>query len=438
MNATSESEASGVSRERRRRRLFWMLWSAVAAFSTYFCMYFFRKPFTAASFDGSVVWGMKFKDLLVCSQVLGYMVSKFIGIKVIAEMPPQRRAIGLLMLIGLAEVSLVMFGLLPRPWNAACLFFNGLPLGMVFGLVVGFLEGRQLTEAMSAGLCASFILGDGVTKSLGAWLLSRDVSEEWMPSLAGLLFAIPLCAAVAMLAQIPPPAADDVAARTERVTLGRTERWRLFANYAGGLSLLAVMYLAMTVLRSFRADFAPEIWRGLGEPIQSSTYLRSELVVAIGVLIVNGSAVLIRDNRRALFASLATCISGFALVVVALLSHQAGWLSGFSFMVLLGLGLYLPYVAMHTTVFERLLAATRERGNLGFLIYVADAGGYLGYVAVVLIRNFAKLGDNALQFFLTTSWIVALISLVCLVGSWWYFAARCPRPETVNTAEVLA
>ncbi|MBC7815969.1 MAG: hypothetical protein IAG10_03615, partial [Planctomycetaceae bacterium] len=94
MKATSEPEASGTSRE--RGRLFWMMWSAAAAFGTYFCMYAFRKPFTAASYQDSFVWGMKFKDVLVCSQVLGYLVSKFIGIKVVAEMPPHRRAIGLL------------------------------------------------------------------------------------------------------------------------------------------------------------------------------------------------------------------------------------------------------------------------------------------------------------------------------------------------------
>ena len=438
MNVTSDSEAGGVSSEPRRGRLFWMVWSAVAAFSTYFCMYAFRKPFTAASYEDSFLWGMKFKDALVCSQVLGYMVSKFIGIKVVSEMPPQRRAITLLMLIGLAELAMVLFGLLPRPWNVACLFLNGLPLGMVFGIVVGFLEGRRLTEAMAAGLCASFILADGFTKSMGAWLLNQGLSEEWMPSVAGLLFVVPLCVSVAMLTRIPPPAAEDVAARMERITLDRVKRWTLLRNYAGGLSLLAVMYLAITVLRSFRADFAPEIWRGLGVDLLPGTYSQSEMLVAIGVLIVNGCSVLIRDNRRALLVSLITCASGFVLIVVALLGLTAGWLSGFVFMVLLGLGLYLPYVAMHTTVFERLLAATRERGNLGFLLYVADACGYLGYVAVVLFRNLATPGDNALKFFVTSSWIVTAISLVCLAGSWLYFAARCSPAETDNTAEALA
>lgn len=150
----------------------------VAAFGTYFCMYGFRKPFTTiADEPGQVlVWGLSFKVVLVISQTLGYMLSKFIGIKVISEMPRQRRAAAILVLIGCAELALLGFGLLPRPWSAVCLFLNGLPLGMVFGLVLGFLEGRRATEALAAGLCTSFILADGMTKSVGSWLLAQQVS----------------------------------------------------------------------------------------------------------------------------------------------------------------------------------------------------------------------------------------------------------------------
>ena len=56
------------------------------------------------------------------------------------------------------EVALLLFALVPAPYNFGCLFLNGLPLGMVFGLVLSFLEGRRLTEALAAGLCASFIV----------------------------------------------------------------------------------------------------------------------------------------------------------------------------------------------------------------------------------------------------------------------------------------
>src|SRR5215203_664366 len=96
-------------------------WCMIAAFGAYACMYGFRKPFTAASYTGAE-WGAGFKAWLVTSQVLGYTVSKFIGIRVIAEMRPERRAGLILMLVVIAQIALVLFGIVPPPYSAACLF----------------------------------------------------------------------------------------------------------------------------------------------------------------------------------------------------------------------------------------------------------------------------------------------------------------------------
>ena len=49
----------------------------------------------------------------------------------------------------------VLFGLTPPPYNLVWLFCNGVPLGMVFGLVLGFLEGRRQSEAHGAAALAS-------------------------------------------------------------------------------------------------------------------------------------------------------------------------------------------------------------------------------------------------------------------------------------------
>jgi hypothetical protein len=398
-------------------------------------MYGFRKPFTVAKFADADFWGFDFKTVVVSTQVLGYMLSKFIGIKVISEMPPQRRAISILALVAVAEVALVLFGAIPRPWNAAFLFLNCLSLGMVFGLVLGFLEGRRLTEALTAGLCASFILADGFTKSVGKWLLEYGIAEDWMPSVAGLMFLVPLCVCVAMLARIPPPSEQDIAARTARHMLSRSERWSLYRRYAGGLSLLVTMYLLMTVMRSFRSDFAVELWTGLGEPAAPGTFTRSELLVALGILVVNGCAVFVRNNRIAFFVSLATCGLGFIAIAAALIGRQSGAISAFPFMVLVGLGLYLPYVAMHTTVFERLLSMTHQRGNLGFLMYVADAFGYLGYVAVMIAGNLWTNPGNFLQFFVGMCWLATGLSAICLLLSWRYFAAENLQTSVATATE---
>src|SRR6185436_21080020 len=99
---------------------------------------------------------------------------------------------------------------------------------------------------------------------------------------------------------------------------------------------------------------------------------------------------------------------GALLMLLATIGLQRQWFSGFTFMVMIGLGLYIPYVAVHTTIFERLIAMTRDRGNIGYLMYLADAVGYLGYAAVVLGKNFVSHSDNFLDFFLPLSWGIAI------------------------------
>jgi hypothetical protein len=111
-------------------------------------------------------------------------------------------------------------------------------------------------------------------------------------------------------------------------------------------------------------------------------------------------------------------------VALALAGLQAGGFAPFAFMVLHGLGLYLPYIAVQTTVFERLLAMTRDTGNVGYLVYLADAFGYLGYVAVMLARNVLGPTENFLPFFLALSWAIAGACVVLLIPCWRYFATR--------------
>src|SRR2546422_10921221 len=68
-------------------------YAIVAAFSTYFCMYAFRKPFAAAKFEGEFFLSttVALKTAIVISQIIGYALSKYIGIKICSEVSPTRR-----------------------------------------------------------------------------------------------------------------------------------------------------------------------------------------------------------------------------------------------------------------------------------------------------------------------------------------------------------
>ncbi|MCY3006389.1 MAG: DUF5690 family protein [Planctomycetota bacterium] len=400
-------------------------WAIIAAFGTYFCMYMYRKPFTVAAFKQEELaqgfggdWDQK--AVLVSAQVLGYLVSKLVGIRVVSEAGPERRAWMILLLILAALGSLLLFAVVPSPWHVVCMFLNGLPLGIVFGLVLGSLEGRRLTEALAAGLCASFILAGGVAKTVGqqvmdwtqhrlGWGLAE--SERWMPFLSGVLFLLPICFFLWMLHQIPPPTLLDQAVRSPRDPMRKEDRWHIVRTYAWGIGAIAGMYLMLSILRSFRDDFAREILTGLGASIQSSDYASIDFWVMLVATIANGSAVFVKDNRRALRLAFATCWVGFLLILLSVLSHRF-WmqLSPTTLMVCIGAGLYLPYVAVHTTIFERIIACTRDRANVGFMMYVADSVGYFGYAILILAKNFfiGSIPETAFaRVFLTT----------CVVGS---------------------
>ena len=359
-----------------------------AAFGTYFCMYAFRKPWSAATFEGQQLLGLGLKEVLVASQLVGYTASKFIGLRFVSALDPARRARVLLALIAAAELALLGFALAPVPLAPLFLVLNGLPLGMVFGLVLGFLEGRRMTEALTAGLCASFIFASGAVKSVGRGLIvEHGVGERWMPFATGALFAPLLLLCVWMLTRIPPPTEEDERDRHERVPMDAAARRRVFRTHRVVLLSLCVVYALITVVRTIRDDFAVELWAELGVSDRPSIFARSELAVMVLVTLLNGAAFLIRDHGRAFRIAVLTVPAGFALVIGSVLAQRAGSFGAFPFMVAVGFGMYVPYVAFHTTVFERFLASVRERGNLSYPLYLADSAGYLAALLLLFGRG---------------------------------------------------
>ncbi len=394
-------------------------------------MYAFRKPFTAGEFTDAGLWGVDYKPILIASQVAGYTLSKFIGVKVIAEMQPGRRAAAILVLVGAAELALLGFALVPPPYGFPLLFLNGIPLGMVFGLVMSFLEGRRLSEALTAGLCASFIVSSGVVKSVGrALILNLGVSEYWMPFWSGLIFAGPLLLAVYLLSRIPPPSATDVSLRTQRQPMNGKQRWQFFRRHAFGLVGIVGVYVALTILRSVRDDFGVEIWKELGYD-DATIYAKAETAVMLGVVVVCGATAWLKSNRNGLLTSLGLLLGGFLLVLASVGSHLSGAINPFPFMVLLGIGTYVPYVIVHTTVFERLIATYREHANVGYLMYLADAFGYLGYVGVMLAKPYLSQAPSFLELLINISlWVGVGASLVAVVLLGYYLRVA-PSDATI-------
>ncbi|WP_293905142.1 DUF5690 family protein [Phenylobacterium sp.] len=407
------------------------LYGGLMAFGAYFAMYAFRKPFTVAGFAGVVPVFVKYKIALVIAQLLGYAISKIAGVKVISEMPPQWRAIAILALIAAAELSLVLFALIPAPWNIACLFANGLALGMIWGLVFGFLEGRRLSEPLGAMLCVSFIVSSGVVKSVGAGVMLRGwANEYWMPAVTGLLFAPLLLICVFGLAALPPPNAEDQRLRVVRAPMNGAARVRMFAAFAPGLIALVAIYVGLTALRDFRDNFAVEIWNGLGFKDDAEIFTLSELPVA-GIVLASLSVVMfVRDNRRAFLANLALVAVGLATAGLCSLAFQQHLIGPVAWMISLGAGLYLAYTPFNALLFDRFIAAGGQAGTAGFLIYVADASGYVSSVALLVFRDVIGVKLSWVQFLLNISYGAAVTGLILIVGAALYFDRRLGRANS--------
>lgn len=409
----------------RAHPLTFTLIAGISAFTAYGCVYAFRKPFTAASFAGMEIWGVQYKIAIVIAQVAGYALSKFLGIGLIAALKPGHRAFMLLALVGVAAAALLGFALSPPAWGVFWMFLNGLPLGMMWGVVFSYLEGRRVTEALAALLCVNFIFSSGFVKTAGKWLmLSWGISEFWMPFVTGMLFLPVLLLCVWVLEHLPPPSEEDIALRSARHPMSAKDRRALFLRYAPGLVIMTAVYLALTILRDVRDNFAVEIWTELGFGAQPAILTTAELPIALMALGFTGALALIKNNRTALWVNHGILMSGAVLLAGATWFFRASGGGPVTWMILSGMAIFFPYILFNGVIFERLLAVFREKGNVGFLIYIADSFGYLGSVLVLLWRNFGQAERSWLDFFGDLCLFGAVGILLGSAISWGYFGIK--------------
>ncbi len=416
-----------------------VLYGGLAAFCVYFSMYAFRKPYAAATYEDVAGWGLQFdfKALLVISQILGYALSKVIGIKVISEMEPRRRAPAILLLIGVSWLGLLLFAVLPVQVKFVALFLNGLPLGLIWGLVFGYLEGRRTTEVLGAILSASFIVSSGIVKSVAVFLMtSVGITEFWMPAATGAIFLPLLFISVWGLSQLPPPDARDIAARTERAPMNRAQRTRFLRKYGPGIALLVFGYVLLTVFRDFRDDFAVEIWAGLGFADDPGVLTQSEIPVAVITLLAFAALITIKDNLAAFVTIQVMTMAGALLMGLSALGFINGMLSPLQLMIGTGTGLYIAYMPFGAMLFERMIAATRQVATAGFLIYVADASGYLGTVVLLTYRSLFAPDLPWLKVFLIGAFVASGVCLTFTAVAVGYFVRKLRQPRVSAVAEL--
>lgn len=401
------------------------LYAAVVVFLAYTMIFGYRKTFTVATFDGLTLAGYSYKTILVISQMFGYLLAKFYGIKYISELKRTGRGKIILLLTGISWLSWLLFAVIPMPYNIVFLFVNGFPLGMLWGVVFSYVEGRRSTDFIGAALAVSFIFASGFVKSVGAWLMAEfGISEFWMPFYTGLVFCAPLALFVWLMEKIPQPNEEDIEYRAERVAMTADDRKKFIRDFLGGIIACVLIYCFATIFRDIRDNFSAEMWKEMGFFNQPAIFSKTETPITIIVLVMIGSMVMIKNNFIALRTAHWFIVVGFVIAGVSTLIFKYNQLSPIAWMTLVGLGLYMVYIPFNAIFFDRLISTFKYVSNVGFLIYIADAFGYVGSIGVLLSKEIFKVKLNWVTFFSSSVMILSVVGVLLTFYSLYYFSRK--------------
>ena len=401
------------------------LYAAFVSFGTYVFIFGFRKSFTVCTFDGLTFGPIAFKTALVISQMLGYLLAKFYGIKFISGLKKVNRYKIIFLLTGISWLAWLLFAIVPAPYNVAFLFLNGFPLGMLWGVVFSYVEGRKTTDFIGAALAVSFIFSSGWVKSVGAWLMEQyHITEFWVPFFTGLVFALPLAIFVYGLEKVPPPSLEDEALRTKRIPMTALDRKQLLKQYLPGIIAFVAIYLFATIFRDIKDNFSAEMWKELGYGGKPAVFTQTETPVTIFILVVIASVVVIKNSFKALMVAHVLIIVGFIIAGGSTYFFTTGSLDPFWWMIWVSLGLYLVYIPFNSIFFDRLIAAFSMKGNAGFFIYLADSVGYVGSVSVMLVKEGMSLDIKWTAFFSQNVMALSLIGVFITIYAMYYFSSR--------------
>ena len=408
-----------------KRQIWVAVMAAITSFAAYTAIFAFRKAFNVAPYSGHTLFGMDFKTVLVVTQVLGYMASKFYGIKFISELKRVRRHWLIIGLVGMSWLAWLLFALLPAPYNFWCLFLNGFPLGLLWGVVFSYVEGRRTTDLISAALAVSFIFASGLAKSTAQWVMnSFHVTEYWMPFVVGCIFMPALFLFVFLLEKIPAPDEEDVAQRMHRQPMLKEDRKALLKGFLPGIVVLVIIYILVTILREVRDNFMADMWRESGEVFQAGVFAKTETSISIIILILIAVMIWLRNSFTAFMLAQCIMLAGFIISLITTWLYAQQQLPMYHWMLFVGLGLYMVYIPFNSILFDRFIAAFRFAGNVGFLIYIADSFGYLGSVGVMLAKTVLHIQTNWLHFYMQLVMITGIAGVVGTIISMIYFIRK--------------
>lgn len=413
-------------RNNKQQEIVTTIYIAAICFLTYACVYAFRKPFTIGLYlNEPKIAGIDYKNVLVIAQVVGYTISKFCGIKYISELKNIGRGWAILMLMLCSWIPLLLFPLFSSPWNVVLLLLNGLPLGVLWGLIFSFVEGRKSTDFIGAAMAVSFIVSSGFVKSVGKWLqIKYTIAENWIPFYTGAIFILPIILLVYLLEKIPPPTHQEKINKSIRVPLTKKERKYFFTQFSFGLVAFILIYMFLSLFRDIRDNFAAELWNELGYGNTAAIFTTTEIPIAICVLVLIASMIYVKNNQLAFYMAQCIVFIGFIICGASTLLFQQHYISGYAWIVLVGLGLYMGYIPFNSILFDRMIASFKLKANVGYFMYLVDAFGYLASAGIIIFKGTMDIQISWTHFFSKGLMLLSIFGAVLSLITFFYFSKK--------------
>ena len=172
--------------------------SAITDFATYgISTAIFSGEYNTQSVFGNT------KNALTIAQILGYLVGKFIGMRIFARIHKEHRIYYLMLIYVLATIPLIIFGVLPPVGQVIMFFLSSIPMVLFWGFLVFYIEGRNSTVIIIMIVYMALIMASGVAKTIGTLIMNGGISENWMPAICASVSTI-ICAVFSYLLYLSP------------------------------------------------------------------------------------------------------------------------------------------------------------------------------------------------------------------------------------------
>ena len=192
-------------------------------------------------------------------------------------------------------------------------------------------------------------------------------------------------------------------------------------TYDAEMIMLIFLYVLLTIFRDMRDNFAADIWIELGFGNKAAVFTQTEIPVTIIVLVLMASLVFIKNNFTAFLVAHIFIAVGFILSGVATWFFSIQIIDPATWMILVGIGLYMAYIPFNCMLYDRLIATFNIKGNTGFLMYCSDSFGYLGSALVLLTKEIFHIRLNWVSFFSNGIIVCSMVGVMGTLFSVLYF-----------------